>query len=622
PQLLSRMMDLLDHRGPDGGGAYCSGNVGLGHRRLSIIDLSTGHQPMCNEDRTVWVVYNGEIYNFRELRAALEAKGHRFQSQSDTEVIIHSYEEWGADSVERLRGMFAFALWDERRGMLCLARDRVGVKPLYYINTGSSLVFASEMKAILADPSVERRINPSAVDRFFTYGYLPGTETLLEGIYKLEPGHYMTVMDGRIAKKQYWDLHFEVSSRWKRFDEAVEELRELLSRTVRDHMISDVPVGVLLSGGVDSTGILRYAVEHTDRPIHTFTIGFEGESFADERPYARMAARRFGTIHQDITMTPEDFLDFLPEYVWHMEEPVFEPPAVALYCVSRLARESGIKVLLSGEGGDEAFAGYQNYRNLLLLEKMKSTLGPAKVILRPGLKTLGCLGWKRIAKYSALVDRSMSDYYFSRTATPDSGLNQLKRLFYTKEFIELLRGIPSDEPTRSLFVRLNGRSPLNSMLYVDTKTWLPDDLLVKADKMTMATSVELRVPLLDFQILEFAASLPESFKVRRWTTKRILKSVFQESVPPEILDRKKTGFPVPYDRWLKKELRTFVLDTLLARDTGLEWCVNMERVRAFVNSYHTDGAGAKGVFCLLVLRLLCGAFALKQGLKLQKCSQV
>lgn len=602
-ELLQKMMDLLHHRGPDSGGEYRSGSVGFGHRRLGIIDLNRGHQPMCNEDGTAWLVYNGEIYNFRELRDTLEAKGHRFHSQSDTEVIIHSYEEWGTEAVQRLKGMFAFALWDERKGLLLLARDRVGIKPLYYTCTGSSLIFASEIKAILADPSVERRINPSAIDRFFTYGYLPGTETLLQGIYKLEPGHYMTVMDGRIAKMQYWDLHFEVSPRWKRFDEAVEHLRELLNRTVKDHMISDVPVGVLLSGGVDSTAILRYALEHTDKPIYTFTVGFEGESFVDERLYARLAAQQFGSVHEELSITAEDFRDFLPKYVWHMEEPIFQPPAVALYFVSRLARQSGVKVVLSGEGGDEAFGGYQNYRNLLILEKLKSVLGPTKAFLRQTLKALGHVGWSRIGKYSDFVDRSLSDYYLSRTETINSGLNQLKRTLYTEEFAELLRNACSEEPTRALFHSFNGSSPLNAMLYVDTKTWLPDDLLVKADKMTMAASVELRVPFLDFQVLEFAASLPERFKVKGWTTKRILKDALKDSLPKEIIRRRKTGFPVPYEKWLRHDLRDFVVDTILASICSWNNFFSNQGVRSALETFQRTSSLSKEVFCLLILAL-------------------
>jgi asparagine synthase (glutamine-hydrolysing) len=601
--LLRQMMNLLYHRGPDGEGEYLAGPIGLGHRRLSIIDLDTGAQPMSNEDGTVWVVYNGEIYNFPELRTELQSRGHKFKSASDTEVIVHLYEELGVESVARLRGMFAFALWDEHKQFLLLARDRVGIKPLYYTNTGRALVFASEIKSLLADPSVGRRINPCAIDRFLTYYYLPGNETLFEGIYKLDPGHYLTVRDGQTAVRQYWDLSFEVSPRWKRFNQAVEELQQLLRRTVRDHMISDVPVGVLLSGGVDSTGVLRYAVEQIDKPIHTFTIGFDGEEFADERPYARLAAQRYGTLHQDITMSAVDFRDFLPKYVWHMEEPVCEPPAVALYFVSHLARQSSVKVLLSGEGGDEAFGGYQNYRNLLLLEGLKTTLGPAKGLLRLGLQALGQVGWKRVARYSNLVDLPLSQYYLSRTATPNTTFNQLKSAIYTKEFADTLGEQTSDVPTRRLFEHLDGQSPLNRMLYVDTKSWLPDDLLVKADKMTMATSVELRVPLLDFQILEFAATLPQYFKVCGWSTKRILKAALEDSVPEEILNRKKTGFPVPYETWIRRELRAFVEDILLSQRALERGYFSRLWIEKILSANLNIGDYAKEVFSLLTLEL-------------------
>lgn len=601
--LLRRMTDLIHHRGPDGDGAYLSGPVGLGHRRLSIIDLNTGSQPMCNEDGTVWVVYNGEIYNFPELRRELLSRGHQFKSTTDTEVIIHLYEELGAESVARFRGMFAFALWDERKQLLLLARDRVGIKPLYYVNTGRGLVFGSEIKSLLADPSVKRRINLRAVDRFLTYLYLPGDETMLEGIFKLEPGYFLTVRDGQIDKRQYWDLRFDASPPKIDFEEAVAELRTLLRRTVKDHMISDVPVGVLLSGGVDSTGVLRYAVEQTDKKIHTFTIGFAGEGFADERPYARLASDKFGTSHHEITMTSEDFRDFLPRYVWHMEEPVCEPPAVALYFVSRLARESSIKVLLSGEGGDEAFGGYSNYRNLLMLEKLKSAIGPAKGALRVGFQALAQAGLSRFEKYIGLIDLSLPDYYLSRTSNPGISFNRMKPTLYQKDFAKALGAAPSNIPTQRLFKHVDAAKALNQMLYLDTKTWLPDDLLVKADKMTMATSVELRVPLLDFQVLEFAASLHEDFKVRGWTTKRILKAVLEESVPQEIIQRKKTGLPVPYERWLRTDLREFVSDRLLERNGLLTGYFRKEKIAELVQM-HQKGAGySREIFCLLVLHL-------------------
>ena len=597
------MMDLLHHRGPDGEGKYLSGAVGLGHRRLSIIDLRTGDQPMGNEDGTVQVVYNGEIYNFRELRAVLENRGHRFKSTTDTEVIVHLYEEVGEECVARLRGMFAFALWDARRRLLLLARDRVGIKPLYYVNTGRSLLFGSEIKAILADPSVKRRINPDAVDRFLTYHYLPGMETLLEGVLKLKPGYYMTVRGGEIEEHQYWDLEFPACPRRVGFDDAVAELRLLLRRTVKDHMISDVPVGVLLSGGVDSTGVLRYAVEQTTKPLHTFTIGFEGQQFADERPYARIAAWKYATQHREITITAQDFKDFLPKYVWHMEEPVCEPPAVALYFVSQLARQTGIKVLLSGEGGDEAFGGYQNYRNLLLLERMKSAFGPGRGLLKWGFDVLGWIGWRQVGRYARLVDLPMSEYYLSRSATPDSPFNRLKPFLYTADFAAAVDSGKSSSPTRRLFQKIDGRPSLDRMLYVDTKTWLPDDLLVKADKMTMATSVELRVPLLDYQLLEFAAALPQEYKVSGWRLKRILKAALADSVPREILSRRKTGFPIPYDRWLREDLREFAFDAIMGHNSGISSFFNMEKVEDILRSHQQQGAYSKEVFSLLVLEL-------------------
>ena len=601
--LIRQMMDMIQHRGPDGSGEFLSGPVGLGHRRLSIIDLDTGGQPMSNEDGTVWVVYNGEIYNFHELRTELEGRGHQFKSSTDTEVIVHLYEELGDQCVARLRGMFAFALWDERQQRLLLARDRVGVKPLYYANTGKSLLFSSEMKSLLVDPDIDRRINPQAIDRFLTYYYLAGNETLFEGIFKLDPGHYLTVQDGRVSVEQYWDLHFEIPACPPSFDEAVDSLRKLLSRTVKDHMISDVPVGVLLSGGVDSTGILSYAVQHADRPLHTFTMGFSGAGFQDERPYAKLASQKFGTIHNDISMSATDFRDFLPKYVWHMEEPVCEPPAIALYFVSQLARQSSVKVLLSGEGGDEAFGGYQTYRNLLMFEKLKSTFGPAKQVLGLGFQALGLAGFKRVGNYANLVEPTLAEYYLSRTATPYTPFNQLKPELYNSEFAALLDMQPQVLHTRKLFERMNGQPLLNSMLYVDTKTWLPDDLLVKADKMTMAASVELRVPLLDYRVLEFAASLPLHYKVRGRELKRILKAALVETVPQEILNRKKTGFPVPYDGWMRKEMKDFVSDTILASNGGGDSYFCKEAVTNLLQTHQQGKGYSKEVFSLLVLAL-------------------
>jgi asparagine synthase (glutamine-hydrolysing) len=599
PDLVQKMMDIIVHRGPDGEGSYISGPIGLGHRRLSIIDLNTGDQPMCNEDRTVWIVYNGEIYNFKVLRQELIQLGHTFSSTSDTEVIIHAYEEYGVECLSRLQGMFAFALWDGRNESLFLARDRVGIKPLYYCETGRALVFASEIKALLADSEVKREINPTAIDRFLSYLYLPGNQTLFKGINKLEPGHYLVAKDGRLHDREYWDLKFE-ETRSGTFDEEADALSELLRLTVRQHMISDVPVGFLLSGGVDSTALLSCAVEETDKRISTFPIGFAGHEFADERPYARLAADRFGTDHHDITISADQFRNFLPNYVWHMEEPICEPPAVALYYVSKLASEF-VKVVLSGEGGDEAFGGYQNYRNLLLVERSKRMLGGLAPVAGAILNKVG--QGNRARKYAPLMTKDLPHYYYSRVSSPFSYFNQHKEVLFDANFERERNPRDAGDLIRSLFHRLNGQDLLSQMLYVDTKTWLPDDLLVKADKMTMANSLELRVPLLDHKVLEFAATLPAHYKVQGLATKRILKEAFRSRVPCEIIKRKKTGFPVPYNAWLRRELRDLVRDTLLSSTASHRGYFRGGAVEKLLDKYEAGAPFEKEIFSLLTLEM-------------------
>jgi asparagine synthase (glutamine-hydrolysing) len=601
--MVLRMMDTIRHRGPDGSGQHTLGPVGLGHLRLSIIDLSTGDQPIYNEDGSVCVVYNGEIYNFLELRADLERRGHRFRTKTDTEVIVHAYEEWGESAVTRFRGMFAFALWDASRELLLLARDRVGIKPLYYVNTGRSLLFASEIKALLADPCVPRQINPRAIDRFLTDLFVPGSETMFEGIHKLDPGHTLTVRDGRAVTREYWDLNFEETRSKLSFSEAVEELQALLGQTVKDHMISDVPVGVFLSGGLDSTGVLGYAIEQTGKPIRTFTIGFEGAGFVDERPFARRAAQRYGTEHLETTLTAEDFVACLSTYVWHMEEPVCEPPAIALYWLSKLARNANVKVLLSGEGGDEAFGGYKTYTNVLLVEAIKRATGPAKSLISVAFQALAGAGWTSATYYRSLIDQPLWQYYHGRTSTPPNALDGLKSRMYRSE----LQGSLSDSTSKNVvgrrFGRMEGRGALDHMLYVDTKSWLPDRLLVKADKMTMAASIELRVPLLDHQVLEFAASLPADFKVRNSATKRLLRAALQDRVPPEIVNRKKAGFPVPYEMWLNTQLKDFVADTLTSKSTALTSYFDRKELGRFVESSQGGRRHYKELFSLVVLEL-------------------
>jgi asparagine synthase (glutamine-hydrolysing) len=600
---VQAMLDPIVHRGPDGQGIHLDGNIGLGHLRLSIIDLATGAQPMCNEDQTVWIVFNGEIYNYKELRDHLLAKGHVFRSHSDTEVIIHLYEDLGPDCVRQLRGMFAFAIWDSRRRRLFVARDRVGIKPLYYCQTGGAFLFASELKAILSDPAISHDVDPAAIRQFLSFNYIPGENTLFRSIKKLLPGHTLTVENGNVSIRQYWDLHF-TRQRWSiSFDQAVEELTSLLKSTVRDHMIADVPVGVLLSGGVDSSAVLSFAVQGTAKKVKTFTLGFDGAQVVDERPFASLVAQCFGTEHHDLSISAEDFWNFLPSYVWHMEEPVCEPPAIALYCVSKMARQH-VKVLLSGEGGDEAFAGYPNYSNMLRLQRIQQGLGP---LARPAGSAAAFLGGvfdlKRIHRYAVALGRTLPSHYFSRTSGPTAFFNRQAARFLSPEFLQATRSVSPQRIMAHLLQPVSGCGLLDQMLYADTKTWLPDDLLVKADKMTMANSLELRVPLLDHQVLEFAASLPPHFKVLGRETKRVLKAAFAASLPAEVIQRKKAGFPVPYEGWLRREFKDRIEDLLLSPRAVSRGCFEAREVKRLLAANALTGKSSKEVFCLVVLEL-------------------
>jgi asparagine synthase (glutamine-hydrolysing) len=601
PVLIKRMADTISHRGPDDDGYFVSGPVGLGFRRLSIIDLSGGHQPLSNEDGSVHIIFNGEIYNYEELRQYLLGRGHIFRTKSDTETIVHLYEELGEACVEKLRGMFAFAIWDNRNRSLFLTRDRVGIKPLYYSQTSHSVTFASEIKAILADPEVAAEVRTSMIDRFLTFDYLPGEETLFKNIHKLAPGHSLSFRAGKSYKRQYWDLHFEPSP--STFSQAKSRLSHLLEESVALHMISDVPVGFLLSGGVDSTAMLGLAAGKTSHPISSYTIGFSDPQTTDERPYARLAAQKYGSEHHETTINASQFVEFLPKYVWHMEEPVCEPPAVALYYVSKLAKDF-VKVLISGEGGDEAFGGYSNYRTLLWLERLKRLPTPLRQIFSTSLSILGRLASPESAEKSALFLHSrLEDSYFSRTSHPSRFFNREWQQFYSRNFAA---GVDKKFSARAALKHLrNGHraGPLGKMLYVDTKTWLPDDLLVKADKMTMANSIELRVPLLDHKILEFAASLPQNFKIHGFTTKYIAKKTLGGRVPREILNRKKAGFPVPYEKWLRQDLKDWVHDLLLGSKATARGYFQKAAVEKMLSDDASSGGYSKEIFDLTVLEL-------------------
>jgi asparagine synthase (glutamine-hydrolysing) len=606
---IEAMLAPIAHRGPDSQGIYLDRNVGLGHARLSIIDVGGGGQPMANEDETVWIVFNGEIYNFQPLREQLLARGHVFRTRTDTEVIIHLYEEHGPECVRFLRGMFAFAIWDEQRRRLLVARDRVGIKPLYYCQTAEALHFGSELKSIIADPAVSRELCEPAMRQFLSFYYLAGEDTLFQSVKKLAPGHYFVAENGKVTITKFWDLQF-TRERWsKSFDEVVTELYELLGSTVRDHMIADVPVGVLLSGGVDSSAMLSYAVRETGKRVKTFTVGFEGQGVVDERPYARMAADKFGSEHFEISLSSADFWSFLPAYVWHMEEPVCEPPAMALYYVSKLAREH-VKVLLSGEGGDEAFAGYPNYSTMMRLAQIQAVTGPLSRAVGAGTALMGrLLGEARLQRYGEAFGRPLSEYYYSRLSGPAAFFNRHAPGFLSRDFLANTATVSPSGFVAGLLASVTNEPLLNQMLYVDTKTWLPDDLLIKADKITMANSLELRVPLLDHKVLEFAASLPPDYKVKGKESKRVLKAALAKVLPQEILTRKKAGFPVPYGAWLQKDFAGQVRETLLSQRAVNRGYFQKDQVERLLAANARDGRLAKEVFSLVVLELWHQQFA-------------
>lgn len=594
---IGAMLQPLRHRGPDGYGILLRPGIGLGHRRLAIVDLGGGAQPMANEDSTVFVTFNGEIYNHRDLRELLLTRGHTFRTQSDTEVIVHLYEEFGAAGFARLDGMFAFGLWDARRHRLVLARDRVGIKPLYYGALPHGLAFASELKALLPLPAVARDLDARALRRFFDFLYVPGDATLFRAIRKLPPAHLLIAEAGTVRLERYWDLPTDRPFRGT-LDEAAEALRPLLARTVQRHLMADVPVGVLLSGGLDSSLMLALAAPHSPPPVRTFTVGFSDPGLVDERPYARLAAAAYGAEHREVTLDAEEFWSFLPEYAWHCEEPVCEPPAVALQAVARLASES-VKVLLSGEGGDEAFAGYPNYVHQLRLAQLERALGPLAAPAAAGATALGDFaGLERLSRYGRALAQPLARHYFSRTASPASYFRHAG----AAGFAPAWRGGGDAEQIVAQALQ-GGRDHdrLAQLLRVDLRTWLPDDLLLKADKMTMRHSVELRVPLLDHHVLEFAARLPAEFKVRGGETKRVLRAAAAPLLPAAILHRPKAGFPVPYAAWLRGPLAERVRETLLARRAQDRGYFAPGAVARLLDEHQRHGTRGREVFALLAL---------------------
>jgi asparagine synthase (glutamine-hydrolysing) len=570
--VLERICARLAHRGPDDEGIHADRDVALGQRRLSIIDLSSGRQPMGNEDGTIWVTFNGEIYNFLELRADLEARGHRFATRSDTEAIVHAYEQYGTGCLERFRGMFAFAVWDGRRRLLFLARDRVGKKPLFYAQADGQFVFASELQALVEHPGVRREVDPAAVDRYLTYGYIPAPGTIYRGVSKLSPGHFLVVEapeggSGVAAPREepYWQLAYTPKLDLDE-GEAAEGLLEVLTEAVRLRLIADVPLGALLSGGVDSSVVVALMSRLSDRPVQTFSIGFEEKSF-NELPYARLVARRYGTDHHELIVRAQG-LDVLPTLVRHYGEPFADPSAVPSYHVARLTRQH-VTVALNGDGGDECFAGYERYLGSGLAERYRRIPRPVRVGMIEPLAALipGTLPrrnrFSQAKRFLQVAAQPAARRYLRWVTyfTPEQ-----KQGLYTPEFRDHLGGHEGGAWLLHQFadVRREGCDHLDALLATDVRSYLPYDLLVKMDIATMASSLEARSPFLDHKVMEFAARLPGRYKLHGTTLKYLLKKVARKLLPAENLDRRKMGFGIPVGNWMRGELRPLLDDVLLS----------------------------------------------------------
>ncbi|HLL74946.1 MAG TPA: asparagine synthase (glutamine-hydrolyzing) [Pyrinomonadaceae bacterium] len=557
--LLDRMCRRVAHRGPDDQGAEVRGRAALGMRRLSIIDVAGGHQPLSGCDPNLTIVFNGEIYNYRELRARLEARGHRFRTDSDTETIVHLYEEHGAACVEHLRGMFAFALWDARAEELLLARDRVGKKPLYYsLAPGGTLVFGSELKSLLEHAEVGREIDPRALDAYLTFGYVPDPLSILAGTSKLPPGHTLTFARGKVSLARYWDFPAgAVGDNNAREEDYLDELRALLDESVRVRLVAEVPLGAFLSGGVDSSAVVGLMARNSARPVKTFSIGFHEDSYS-ELKYARVAAKHFATDHHEFIVTP-DICQVVDELAWHFDEPFADASAVPTYMVSKLAR-AHVTVALSGDGGDELFAGYTRY--VVDRGRGKFARIPAFVragLMRPVSRALPHGAWGRNFLHNVSLD-SVGRYLDSVSVFTALG----RRSLYAPDFAARLDNIDAalaDFRRHAARVPANG-SRLERLLYLDSKTYLPGDILTKVDRMSMAVSLEARAPLLDHKLIEFVARIPASLKLKGTETKHIMKRAVEEFVPAEILRRPKMGFGMPLDRWINEQLRGRIRETL------------------------------------------------------------
>ena len=579
-EVLQRMNDLITHRGPDDEGLWLHESVALAMRRLSIIDRACGHQPLCNEDETVWIVFNGEIYNFPELRTQLESKGHVFRTHSDTETIVHAYEEWGEDCPNHLRGMFAFAIYDLKAGVLFLARDRAGKKPLLYTTTANGeFVFASEFQSLLSHPAVQRTSNKRALDLYLATTCIPAPHSGYEGIFKLPPAHSLTVRNGEITTRRYWSLDFSRKISISENDAATELLHRL-EDAVRVRLMSEVPLGAFLSGGIDSSAVVAVMSRLMDAPVKTFAIGFEEAEYS-ELEHARRLANRYDTEHTEI-IVKADAAGVLPTLVRHYGEPYADSSAVPTYYVSQATRQH-VTVALNGDGGDELFAGYERYRAMQLTQSTPATLlklGAGAARLLPGGTDFRSrsVRLKRLLQAAALP----APRRYLRWQSAFS-LEQKAQL-YTPEFQEAT-GFPQTHPLEEWMQKSSGLDSVDACLLTDTMTYLPDDLLVKVDISSMANSLEARSPFLDHTLMEWAASLPSNLKLRGGVGKYILRQALKGLVPEENMARRKMGFGVPVGKWLRGELKPLLYDVVLSEPALARGYFVPQAVRRLVDEH-------------------------------------
>jgi asparagine synthase (glutamine-hydrolysing) len=552
------MLQAIVHRGPDDEGLHADGEIALGARRLSIIDLPGSHQPIMNEDGSVVVVFNGEIYNYRSLREGLRRRGHTLRTEGDTEVIVHLYEELGEDCVRELDGMFAFAVWDERRRRLLLARDRLGIKPLYYADHDGTLLFGSEIKAILRHPAAGAALDHDALAAFLLLKYAPAPRTFFAGISALPPGHLLVSDAGGVAVRRWWDVSFRRPSAPVTEHDAADGLRARLEEAVRSQLVSDVPFGAFLSGGVDSSTVVALMSRELGSRVRTFAVGFAGAGEdMSELPYARLVAERYDTDHHEILLTGADLVEQAEKVVWHLDQPIADNACLANYIVAELASRH-VKMVLTGEGGDELFAGYARYAGERLAPAFRRLPAPLRSLgMALSNRGVGPLR-ARIALYALCqADERRRFATWFELMTPEA-----RDALAVGELLEAAGRATPDALFAEPLDRTDAPDRISRMLYVDTKLWLPDDLLARGDKMSMAASLEARVPLLDHRLVEFAAALPPSLKVRGLARKYLLKKVAADLLPAPILTRSKKGFPIPMGRWLRGEAREFCRDVL------------------------------------------------------------